>query len=186
MTGRPRRTSRPPARGGCLRSPRSAHLQFGEGGVAVGIPDATPFGGHVGPVFCVAFSPDSSTLATGGEDGIVRLWDTVTGQQTCLLRHGGSPTLSPLSAVPRAMCRRQNGQFWLTPTAYSPPGCGTCRRHSGSGCPGPLWFGHGAKTEMLRAVHDVFAEFYDDRLAGALDRMPAERALLGLQASAST
>ena len=37
-----------------------------------------------------------------------------------------------------------------------------------------------AKTEELRAGHDVLAEFYAGRLAGALDRMPAERAVLGL------
>jgi SAM-dependent methyltransferase len=37
-----------------------------------------------------------------------------------------------------------------------------------------------AKTEELRAAHDVLAEFYADRLAGILDRMPAERAVLGL------
>jgi SAM-dependent methyltransferase len=37
-----------------------------------------------------------------------------------------------------------------------------------------------AKTEELRAAHDVLAEFYADRLAGALDHMPGERAVLGL------
>ena len=37
-----------------------------------------------------------------------------------------------------------------------------------------------AKTEELRAAHDVLAEFYANRLAGALDRMPADRAVLGL------
>jgi ubiquinone/menaquinone biosynthesis C-methylase UbiE len=37
-----------------------------------------------------------------------------------------------------------------------------------------------AKTEELRAAHDVLAEFYADRLADALDRMPADRAMLGL------
>ena len=37
-----------------------------------------------------------------------------------------------------------------------------------------------AKTEELRAAHDVLAEFYADRLAGALDHMPADRAVLGL------
>jgi len=37
-----------------------------------------------------------------------------------------------------------------------------------------------AKTEELRAAHDVLAEFYAERLAGALDRMPIERAVLGL------
>ena len=37
-----------------------------------------------------------------------------------------------------------------------------------------------AKTEELRAAHDVLAEFYASRLAGVLDEMPAERAVLGL------
>ena len=37
-----------------------------------------------------------------------------------------------------------------------------------------------AKTEELRAAHDVLAEFYARRLAGALERTPAERAVLGL------
>jgi SAM-dependent methyltransferase len=37
-----------------------------------------------------------------------------------------------------------------------------------------------AKTEELRAAHDVLAEFYAGRLAGALDRMPVERAVLDL------
>ncbi len=37
-----------------------------------------------------------------------------------------------------------------------------------------------AKTEELRAAHDVLAEFYADRLPGALDHMPIERAVLGL------
>ena len=37
-----------------------------------------------------------------------------------------------------------------------------------------------AKTEELRAAHDVLAEFYAERLAGILDRMPVEQAVLGL------
>jgi SAM-dependent methyltransferase len=37
-----------------------------------------------------------------------------------------------------------------------------------------------AKTKELRAAHDVLAELYVVRLADALDRMPAERAVLGL------
>ena len=37
-----------------------------------------------------------------------------------------------------------------------------------------------AQTEELRAAHDVLSEFYAQRLAGALDRMPEDRAVLGL------
>lgn len=36
------------------------------------------------------------------------------------------------------------------------------------------------RTEELRAAHDVLAEVYAERLAGILDRMPVERAVLGL------
>jgi ubiquinone/menaquinone biosynthesis C-methylase UbiE len=37
-----------------------------------------------------------------------------------------------------------------------------------------------AKTEELRAAHDVLADFYADRLADALEHMPVDRATLSL------
>ena len=37
-----------------------------------------------------------------------------------------------------------------------------------------------AQTEELKAAHDVLAEFYAERLAGALDRMPQDRGVLAL------
>jgi ubiquinone/menaquinone biosynthesis C-methylase UbiE len=37
-----------------------------------------------------------------------------------------------------------------------------------------------AKTDELRAAHDGLAEFYADRLADALDHLPADRAMLSL------
>lgn len=38
--------------------------------------------GHSKPVLCVAFSPDSKTLATGNWDATIKLWDAGTGKNT--------------------------------------------------------------------------------------------------------
>jgi WD40 repeat protein len=54
---------------------------------------------HGGWVNAVLFSPDGKTLASGGKDGEVRLWDTATGEQRhTLLGHpegGASLAFSP-------------------------------------------------------------------------------------------
>jgi WD40 repeat protein len=45
--------------------------------------------GHTGLVTSLVFSPDGKRLVSADEDGVVRLWDTRTGQEALTLR--GSP-----------------------------------------------------------------------------------------------
>ena len=49
-------------------------------GAATGKPALDgPLIGHCGVLILVAWSPDSSKIASGGHDGTVRVWDVVTG-----------------------------------------------------------------------------------------------------------
>ncbi len=42
--------------------------------------------GHEGPIFGIAYSPDGRLLATGGADGVVRLWDVSDAASVRLVR----------------------------------------------------------------------------------------------------
>ena len=68
-------------------------------------------------------------------------------------------------------------------SAHASPALSRTDRPDGGrcGCPwAPTVLSVDAKTAELRAAHDVLAELYAERLADALDRMPAERAVLDL------
>ncbi|MDZ4658536.1 MAG: protein kinase [Bythopirellula sp.] len=43
-------------------------------------------GVHTGPARCLTFAPDGKTLASGGQDNVIRIWNLATGKQTEELR----------------------------------------------------------------------------------------------------
>ena len=49
--------------------------------------------GHSAPVTSVAYRPDGKQVATGANDGTVRLWDPATGRELALLRGEEPPSL---------------------------------------------------------------------------------------------
>ena len=64
------------------------------------LPEAQILGGHSGWVTAVAWSPDSTRILTGSDDGAARVWDARTGETTLELTHPS----------------------WVTAVAWSPNG----------------------------------------------------------------
>jgi len=62
--------------------------------------------GHTDKVYAVEFNPDGSTLASGGKDGLVFIWDAATGKELQKLVVVANP----------------GGNYGVTNLAYSPDG----------------------------------------------------------------
>jgi WD40 repeat protein len=76
--------------------------------------------GHAGNVNCIAYSPDGLRIATGGDDGIVRLWDPASGRMIFELPNGGWVWQCSFSAggefLATAACKWSKAIVWNTKT----------------------------------------------------------------------
>ena len=76
---------------------------------------------HQGTVFCTAFSPDGTTLASGGGyyDASIRLWDPATGKEILRIKDGGVVRDLAWSADGKLLLTASDGdgvRFWDSAT----------------------------------------------------------------------
>ena len=72
--------------------------------------------GRPGAVYAVAAAPDGSWLASGGQDGLVRIWDVANGQQRAGLT-GHTDAAYAVAAAPDGSwlasgCRDRSVRIW--------------------------------------------------------------------------
>ena len=137
---------------------------------------------HAGAWIEVSVEDEGIGIAPGDHERIFERF--VQGETGDRRRFGG---IGLGLYIVRQLARAQGGEV----AASSRPGGGTCMRlqlrpaaaevRAARHVAGPVSSASmDAKTEELRAAHDVLAELYAERLAGVLDRMPIEQAVLGL------
>ena len=70
--------------------------------------------GHGTGVYALAFSPNDKLLATGSDDGSIKIWDTTTGKEVKTLAwapgHGRVPGLLPRRKIARLDERELQGR----------------------------------------------------------------------------
>lgn len=75
--------------------------------------------GHKGNVTALAFSPDGKSIASGGADNAVIIWDAATGKQLWNSRTGGIVTLLTFSADGKQLIARDKDKVTRTYDAAS-------------------------------------------------------------------
>lgn len=83
---------------------------------------------HRGPVHSIAFSPDGQRIATGGDDSVIRLWNTASGSMLhTLANHSGPVTSVQFASAKRLVSAGKDFRLvvWDVETGKPPRPLGT-------------------------------------------------------------